>query len=205
MNASSFLGPLNFVMPVYGYIMPVLTTITTIANALIIMVLTRPEMASPTNTVLLSLASCDLLTILLPAPWYIYTYTLHKSGQSKYWSNDQSSTCSHHSMNWTESLCFMYEFFVETSPQLFHNASIWLTLILAVQRYIYICQASRARHLCTIPRARKMVGAVIVTACLHMSPRMFDRVYNIEAGQSVSRLEYSFTFGLSLTSYCFVC
>ena len=179
--------------------MPVLTTITTIANALIIMVLTRPEMASPTNTVLLSLASCDLLTILLPAPWYIYTYTLHKSGQRMYWSNDLSSTCSHHSMNWTESLCFMYEFFVETSPQLFHNASIWLTLILAVQRYIYICQASRARHLCTIPRARKMVGAVIVTACLHMSPRMFDRVYNIEAGQSVSHLKYSFTFGFSLT------
>ena len=85
-------------------------------------------------------------------------------------------------MKWTESLCYMYEFFLETAPQLFHNASIWLTLILAVQRYIYICQASQARHLCTIPRARRTVVVVIVTAFLHTSPRMFDRVYNIERG-----------------------
>ena len=93
--------------------------------------------------------------------------------------------CSHDSMQWTEYLCYMYEFFVETTPQLFHNASIWLTLVLAVQRYIYICQATRARHLCTIPRARKIVVGVIVTAFLHMSPRMFDRTYRIEQGQWV--------------------
>ena len=27
---------------------------------------------------------------------------------------------------------------------MFHNASIWLTLVLAAQRYIYICQATRS-------------------------------------------------------------
>ena len=105
-------------------------------------------------------------------------------------------------MQWTESMCFFYEvrlntsilqltlltlltlqLFVETAPQLFHNASIWLTLVLAVQRYIYICQASRARHLCTIPRARKMVAGVLVAAFLHMSPRLFDRVYTIQEGE----------------------
>ena len=90
---------------------------------------------------------------------------------------------SHDSMQWTETLCFLYELFVETAPQLFHNASIWLTLILAVQRYIYICQATRARHLCTIPRARKMVAGVLVAVFLHMSPRLFDRVYSIEEGE----------------------
>ena len=78
MNASSFLGPLNFVKPVYGYIMPVLSILTTCANALIILVLSRPEMASPTNTILLAMASSDLLTILLPGPWFIYTFTLNK-------------------------------------------------------------------------------------------------------------------------------
>ena len=78
MNASSFLGPLNFVKPVYGYVMPVLGILTTFANALIIMVLSRPEMSSSTNTILLAMASSDLLTILLPGPWFIYTYTFDK-------------------------------------------------------------------------------------------------------------------------------
>ena len=58
--------------------MPVLSILTTCANALIIVVLSRPKMASPTNTILLAMASCDLLTILLPGPWFIYTYTLDK-------------------------------------------------------------------------------------------------------------------------------
>ena len=73
--------------------------------------------------------------------------------------------------------------FVETLPQMFHNASIWCTLALAIQRYIYICQAVQARHLCTIPRARRMVGLVIIMACLHQSPRLVDRVYSIEKMQ----------------------
>ena len=58
--------------------MPVLSILTTCANALIIVVLSRPKMASPTNTILLAMACCDLLTILLPGPWFIYTYTLDK-------------------------------------------------------------------------------------------------------------------------------
>ena len=50
---------------------------------------------------------------------------------------------SHVNMNWSWASCYAFELFVETMPQLFHNASIWCTLVLAVQRYIYICQATR--------------------------------------------------------------
>ena len=71
-------------------------------------------------------------------------------------------------------------------PQVFHNISIWLTLVLAVQRYIYICQATRARHLCSIPRARRLVAGVLGAAFLHISPRLFDRVYSIQQGESGS-------------------
>ena len=40
-NASSFLGPLHFVQPVYGYVMPVLVLLTSICNLIIILVLSR--------------------------------------------------------------------------------------------------------------------------------------------------------------------
>ena len=46
-------------------------------------------------------------------------------------------------MDWGRISCFLFEMFVETTPQMFHNASIYLTLVLAVQRYIYVCQATR--------------------------------------------------------------
>ena len=46
-------------------------------------------------------------------------------------------------MNWGRTSCFLFEMLAETTPQMFHNASIWLTLVLAVQRYIYVCQATR--------------------------------------------------------------
>ena len=75
-NASSWLGPLYLVEPIYGVIMPLLLAVTLIFNTIIIMVLTRPHMVTATNTVLLGMAVCDLMTILLPAPSYIYYYTL---------------------------------------------------------------------------------------------------------------------------------
>ena len=40
-NASSFLGPLHFVKPVYGYVMPVMVLLTSICNLIIILVLSR--------------------------------------------------------------------------------------------------------------------------------------------------------------------
>ena len=40
-NASSFLGPLHFVKPVYGYVMPLLVLLTSICNLIIILVLSR--------------------------------------------------------------------------------------------------------------------------------------------------------------------
>ena len=84
MNASTWLGPLEIVQPVYGWVMPSLMLVTIVSNSLIITVLSRcvitiiiiifmlhrrSSMTSPTNTVLLAMAVCDLLTILLPGPW----------------------------------------------------------------------------------------------------------------------------------------
>ena len=83
-------------------------------------------------------------------------------------------------MDWTESFCFTFELFVETVPQFFHNASIWLTLVLAIQRYIYICQATQARNLCTIKRSRILVVIIIFFAIIHISPRLADREYSVE-------------------------
>jgi hypothetical protein len=98
-------------------------------------------MQTPTNTVLLGkhrgcilarlsgfrflpplsragMAICDFVTILFPAPGLIYMYTLRNHGRPL----------------GPVSFCYIYYFFNETLPSLFHTASIWLTVALAFQR-----------------------------------------------------------------------
>lgn len=70
--------PLNYVLPLLGYLMPFLLIITIIANTLVVIVLSKKHMRSPTNLVLMAMAISDTLTIIFPAPWYFYLYTLGK-------------------------------------------------------------------------------------------------------------------------------
>jgi neuromedin U receptor 1 len=184
-NASTFLGPLYLVQPIYGYIMPVLIVSTIISSIIIITVLSRfdicifhnyskllinirPSMVSSTNTILLAMASCDLLTIACPAPWYIYTYSMD----------------GHTTMKWTKISCYLFEFFIETAPQLFHTLSIWLTLALAFQRYLFVCKAAVAKNMCTIAKTKQIISVLITLSFILTIPRMGDRIYSIENGNN---------------------
>ncbi|OXA60696.1 Sex peptide receptor [Folsomia candida] len=129
--------PIEYAQPLYGYCVPVLFVITIIANTLVVVVLAKRHMRTPTNAVLMAMAISDMLTVLFPAPWLLYM----------------------------------------TIPNFFHTASIWLTLALAVQRYIYVCHAPVARSWCTMPRVLKGITWIYVVAFLHQSTRFFDRVY----------------------------
>lgn len=67
--------PPEYAVPLYGYVMPYLLVVTIIANTLIVVVLSKRHMRTPTNVVLMAMALCDMFTLLLPAPWLIYMYT----------------------------------------------------------------------------------------------------------------------------------
>ena len=68
-NNSDWNGPVELTVPIYGYIMPVVIAMTFFFNFLIIVVLSKPHMQSPTNMVLNAMAISDLLTVAFPAPW----------------------------------------------------------------------------------------------------------------------------------------
>ncbi|TDG42439.1 hypothetical protein AWZ03_011136 [Drosophila navojoa] len=72
-------SPLDYALPLYGYCMPFLLFLTIISNSLIVLVLSKKSMATPTNFVLMGMAICDLLTVAFPAPglWYMYTFGNH--------------------------------------------------------------------------------------------------------------------------------
>ncbi|KAL9880124.1 sex peptide receptor [Glossina fuscipes] len=154
-------SPIEYAVPLYGYCMPFLLIITMLSNSLIVVILSRKKMATPTNFVLMAMAICDMLTIIFPAPglWYMYTFGNHYKPLYPPW------------------LCLTYNIFHEILPTICHTASIWLTLALAIQRYIYVCHAPMARTWCTMPRVKRCTLYITLVSILHQSSRFFDRTY----------------------------
>lgn len=130
------LFPIRYAQVLFGYCMPFLFVIILIANTLIVIVLSKRHMRTPTNVVLLAMALADMFTVLFPAPWLFYMYTFGN----------------HYKPFYPVSACYAWTYMHEVLPNLFHTASIWLTLALAIQRYIYVCHAPVARTCCTMKR-----------------------------------------------------
>jgi hypothetical protein len=122
--------PYKYAVVLFGYIMPFLLIITIIANTLIVIVLAQNHMRTPTNLVLLAMAIADLLTLLFPAPWYFYMYTFGN----------------HNKILYPPSACYAYHCMIEVIPAFFHTASIWLTLLLAGQRYLSLLSHPKYNH-----------------------------------------------------------
>lgn len=101
--------PINYAIPMYGQTMPFLLIITIIANTLIVVVLSKRHMRTPTNVVLIAMALCDMFTLLFPAPWLIYMYTLGN----------------HYKPLWPISLCYIWFVMHEVSFLLFFFSGYW--------------------------------------------------------------------------------
>nr|CAH7747403.1 unnamed protein product [Callosobruchus chinensis] len=141
--------------------MPFLLLVTMVANTLIVVVLSKRHMRTPTNVVLMAMALCDMFTLLVPSPWLIYMYTLGN----------------HYKPLWPVGWCYAWNVMHEIIPNMFHTASIWLTLALAVQRYIYVCHAPLARKFCTLPNVYKCLANVMILAALHQGFRLIETEY----------------------------
>lgn len=154
---------LNYSIPLYGYCTPIFILITLTANSLIVIVLSKRSMASPTNFVLMAMALCDMFTLLFPAPGLLYMYTFGN----------------HYKPLSPIAACYVWNALNEILPAMFHTASVWLTLALAVQRYVYVCHAPIARTWCTIPRVKKCIAYICIAALIHQSTRFFDKSYSL--------------------------
>lgn len=156
-----------FLVSINGYISPVLVFITLITNILICIVLLRRNMRSPTNALLVAIASSDMLTGIWPLPSFVYFFAM-----------------GHYRDYVPHDWCFLYYCTTDYLPTVFHTASIWLTVALAAQRYIYVCHALRARELCTIPNFIRVIICIFLLAFLsqviNSSCLLFRRSKNVK-------------------------
>ncbi|XP_045537586.1 G-protein coupled receptor dmsr-1 [Papilio machaon] len=117
---------------IHGYVSLVVCLFGSLANALNVAVLTRRDLAAaPINRLLKWLAVADVFVMLEYVPFAVYRYLI-LPGQ--------------HEMpyKWAAYLLFHMHF-----AQIFHTASICLTLSLAVWRYVAIKYSDKNHILCT--------------------------------------------------------
>lgn len=122
----------------HGYISLMVCLFGMLANTLNIIVLTRMDQRiSPTNAILTGLALADNLVMIEYIPFTMHMYILR-----------ERPVYERFSYPWT-----VYVLIHAHVTQVFHTISIWLTLLLAVWRYLSVAHPLRSRDWCTLDRA----------------------------------------------------
>lgn len=126
----------------HGYLSLFVCIFGSVANSLNIAILTRREMRSPTNLILTGLAVADLLVMLEYIPYASHMYLLTNRPRLEQFS-----------YGWS-----LFVLFHSIFTQVCHTISIWLTVTLAVWRYIAVAYPQKNREWC---RMETTIAAII--------------------------------------------
>lgn len=147
----------------HGYLAVVVCVLGIIANILNIVVLTRKNMVSSTNCILTGLAVSDGLTMVAYLPFALRFYCLYGTEPSV-------------ERNTLGAIRFML--FYACFSVVVHTVSIWLTVTLAVFRYIFISHPRRGSVLCSLKRAKLAVFIVYVVTLIVCIPNFVTITVN---------------------------
>lgn len=141
---------------VHGYVSVMICTWGVAANLANIIVLTRRTMLSSTNFILTWLAVADLLTMLSYIPFAVHFYVMR---------DIRLGFPSTRSLAWIRFLVFYANFSV-----LCHTVAIWLTIMLAVCRYLCIRYPTRGTSMCRLDNVKIGVASVYASAVMACVP-----------------------------------
>ena len=170
-NMTAVTAVQRYVGIINGYVVPAIAILVLITNAAVVAVFKRQKTYGASQAGLVGVAVSDTLTMLFPAPFYFYKFAL---GYTIMCDLEEVS-------NWIS----LY------LPTITHTASIWLTVILAGQRYLYVCFPFKARGWCTLRNTTIIIiGTYILAVLMHLS-RFFvmHKVQNGETCQLIYKKE----------------
>ncbi|CAJ0946922.1 unnamed protein product, partial [Mesorhabditis belari] len=166
--------PVWLARPVYGLAAPLIILVTLVTNTLVVVVLSHRHLRTPTNHILLSMAVTELMTGLSSCPWFLYYYTFggyrtdETEGLNEFW-------------------CRFHPYFAVHLPTIFHTAAIWLTVFLAIQRYVYVCLPSLAVKHCTPKRTWHIIILIVFLAMVTEIPIMLSERNELETEEDQTR------------------
>lgn len=132
-------------------LLPIICLVGIVGIILTVIVLSHKNMSTSTNCYLISLAITDLCFLLFAGIKFV-ELSLSLKGTYLYMTIGN----------------YMH-IFLDT----FLLASVWLTVMLAVERYIAICHPMRAMSICTVKRARFIIAGIFLFSLVWRMPNFF--------------------------------
>ncbi|XP_052819862.1 G-protein coupled receptor dmsr-1-like [Mya arenaria] len=145
----------NSYKPIHGYLAAIVCVFGVLANVLNIIVLTRKNMISSTNIILTGLAVSDGLTMAFYFPFALQMYVIHGISASP--DRDTEANAK-------------YTLTYAIASVILHSISIWLTVTLAVFRYVFIRFPRIGAQYCNIQRAKTAVISVAIVVTIVCIP-----------------------------------
>lgn len=139
------------------FVLPVVCLLGILGLVLTLVVLTHRTMRTSTNCYLTALSVVDLLFLLLLAT--ILT-DIHEAFDSS---------------NVAQFILFLYAVYAGIVMHVLLMVSVWLTVVLAIERYVAICLPFLATSLCTINKARIVIVTVTCLAMLCRLPNFWEK------------------------------
>lgn len=128
---------------------------------LTVIVLSRKHMSTSTNIYLMALAISDLL--------YLLKYASKRIGERIIEDFYKNVTTENAEQNF-----IIYDRYISHTMQIFLLSSIWLTVVLAIERWVAICQPFLASKFCTVFRSRLLTVLIFLFATLCRLTSFFD-------------------------------
>ncbi|ESO88835.1 hypothetical protein LOTGIDRAFT_165255 [Lottia gigantea] len=142
---------------------------------LTVIVLRRKTMCTSTNCYLTSLAFADLLFLVLLSLQLL----IERIVGCDFYSQEKYIVIHHYGNIFQNSA---------------HITSVWITVMLAVERYIAICYPLKAMAICTINRARCMIAILVISAFMCRIPNFFDMTPTIHKTNGSWIVEWNWNF-----------
>jgi len=135
---------------IYRAVLPVICTFGILGILLTLVVLSRKSMRTSTNCYLMALSVADLAFLVLLASLFVHS-AAHESAAFH-----------------------VYAAYAAVMTNVSMMASIWLTVLLAVERYIAICRPFLAARLCTVQVAVTAISVVFVLSLACRMPNFWE-------------------------------
>jgi hypothetical protein len=142
-----------------GVLLNLVGVLGILGNILSMIILSRPQMRSSINYLLIGLARCDTVLILTSILIFGVPAIFPHTGFLRFYYLRLLPEMSR----------FTYP--IAMSAQ---TASVYLTLTVTLERYVAVCHPLRARALCTYGRARIYVVVIIIFSICYNVPRFFE-------------------------------
>ncbi|XP_035215290.1 sex peptide receptor-like [Stegodyphus dumicola] len=139
---------------IHGYLSFIVCIFGITANVLNIIVLTRKNMVSPTNAILTGLAVADMLVMFSYLPFTFHNYIRKDLSEKEKFS-----------YGWAVFTLFHAHFTVVN-----HTISIWLTVTVAIWRFMAVSFPASSNNLCSMPRAKCAIFATYITCAIFCIP-----------------------------------